>query len=184
MVSSHTWSMKTDVSLAGRPTCSVLQVKSDCSSPHTLSAATTSTMTRKINSTDSHIFPKLVEWRFAPTSWVYRAGQDILRTQTHTWGTQTHTHTEERMWAVWKPCVCTRSGCFLWTPHLMETEKGGGGSRWKQRQAAKQKRSLKEEEDEKEWKWEEEGRRPSASIHVNWWTSLPTVDCTELSPLD
>lgn len=35
-------------------------------------------MTRKINSTESQIFPKEVEWRFAPTSWAYRAGQDIL----------------------------------------------------------------------------------------------------------
>lgn len=76
---------------------------------------------------------------------------------------------------------CTRFGCFLWTIHLtatqMETEKEGRGKRWKQ-----MKQNKEEEEDEKEWKWEEEERRPSASIHVNWWTSLPTVDCTELSP--
>lgn len=53
----------------------------------------------------------------------------------------------------------------------------GSGNRWKQREAIKQRSSLKEEENEKEWKWEEEEeRRPSANIHVNWWTSLPTVD--------
>jgi len=52
----------------GGPTCSVLQVKSDCSSPQTLSAATTSTMTRKINSTESQTLPRLVEWRLAPTN--------------------------------------------------------------------------------------------------------------------
>ena len=39
----------------------VLQVKSVCSSPHTLSAATISTITLKMKSTDSHTFPKLVE---------------------------------------------------------------------------------------------------------------------------
>lgn len=68
-----------DTNLTGFPTCRVLQVKSDCSSPQTLSAATTSTMTRKMKSTESQIFPKLVEWRFAPTNCVYRAGQDILQ---------------------------------------------------------------------------------------------------------
>lgn len=79
--------MKIDISHSynGVPTCSVLQVKSDCSSPQTLSAATTSTMTRKINSTDSQILPKLVEWRLAPTNWLYRAGQDILGKQSEAW---------------------------------------------------------------------------------------------------
>ena len=42
-------------------TCRVLQVKSVCSSPHTLSAATISTITRKMKSTDSHTFPRPVE---------------------------------------------------------------------------------------------------------------------------
>lgn len=59
------------------PTCRVLQVKSDCSFPQTLSAATTRTITRKMKSVESQILPREVEWWFTPTSWAYRAGQDI-----------------------------------------------------------------------------------------------------------
>lgn len=66
-------------------TCRVLQVKSDCSSPQTLSAATTKTMTRKIKSTESQTLPKLVEWRFTPASWVYRPVQDILERERKSW---------------------------------------------------------------------------------------------------
>lgn len=62
-------------------TCRVLQVKSDCSSPQTLSAATTRTMTRKIKSTESQTLPTLVEWRLTPASWEYRAVQGILERQ-------------------------------------------------------------------------------------------------------
>lgn len=69
------------ISKTGRPTCSVLHTKSDCSSPQTVSAATISTITRKRNSTESQILPREVEWRLAPTSWAYRAGQDILWTR-------------------------------------------------------------------------------------------------------
>lgn len=82
---------------SGHPTCRVLQVKSDCSSPQTLSAATTSTITRNMKSTESQTLPRPVEWRFAPTNWLYRAGQDILQKQTGScvgvswWATQTWT---------------------------------------------------------------------------------------------
>lgn len=50
----------------------------------------------------------------------------------------------------------------------------------------KQKTSLTEGADEKEWNVEEEKeeeRRPGANIHVNCWTSRPTVDCTELNSI-
>lgn len=96
-------------SQTGRLTCSVLQVKSDCSSPQTLSAATTSTMTRKMNSTESHTLPKLVEWRFAPTNWAYRAGQDILGTQSDTWGWGCNNMT----------AVSSRNGIFLYQARLV-----------------------------------------------------------------
>lgn len=64
----------------------------------------------------------------------------------------------------------------IWQQHRWKIRR----RQWQQMKAErgnKQRSSLKEEENEKEWKWEEEEeRRPSANIHVNWWTSLPTVD--------
>lgn len=53
-------------------------MKEDFSSPHTLSAATTSTMILKIKMTESHTRPMAVECRFTPLSKVYKPVQFIL----------------------------------------------------------------------------------------------------------
>lgn len=132
-------------------TCSVLQVKSDCSSPHTLSAATTSTMTRKMNSTESQTLPRLVEWRLTPASWAYRAGQDILRNPAGTGKNKiivkSQLSTREVVF------FCTLFGSSLGTTHAhsegsqrqeMKPERGGERKVWKRMKRNESERRRRE----------------------------------------
>lgn len=160
--------MKIDISHSYNdvPTCSVLQVKSDCSSPQTLSAATTSTMTRKINSTDSQILPKLVEWRLAPTNWLYRAGQDILGKQSEAWEEEEE---YERSYQCEKcffvPGSAASFELYIWQQHRWKLRRKAVAkdeSRWNK---TKKKKRMKRNESER--------RRRGGPAPAFMWTDEP-----------